>query len=495
MPQPVRHPKTGVYYYRKVVPQRLRDALGRTEFRTSLGTKDCREAKRRYPEKAAEVDAIIAQASGGHVTLTHKQVTALAGRWYSKKLEEYDDNPGDPLGWEMWADELSDAWREDRIPDFVRAEVDTLLRAEGLVVDERSRKALDETLLSNAIDLTDTLVKRAGGNYRPDPLVAQFPEWQAPGRARQRAEATPIPELFDAWAAEKRFAEKTRYSWDRIIRKITAHLGHEDAAKITDTDIISWKDALVASDLSPKTVENHLIVIKSFFRWAAKNKRIPNNPAADVEYRAKIDPAKARQSYTDDDAKRILAAARLEREAHKRWVPWLAAFTGARCDELCGAMAADVRVEDGIHVIRIDPADREKGGSVKNLASIRSVPLHPALIAEGFLTYVESLPQGAPLFPKLTPDRFGKRGGNGSKTIGRWVRDKVGITDPRKAPNHSWRHRFADQCKKVGIPRELRFALEGHASSDVGDAYGSEGYPMCVLAEVIRKLPNPLEQT
>ena len=155
-------------------------------------------------------------------------------------------------------------------------------------------------------------------------------------------------------------------------------------------------------------------------------------------------------------------------------------------------MAADVRVEDGIQVIRIDPADREEGGSVKNLASIRSVPLHPALVAEGFLTYVESLPRGAPLFPKLTPDRFGKRGGNGSKTIGRWVRDKVGITDPRKAPNHSWRHRFADQCKKVGIPRELRFALEGHAASDVGDSYGSDGYPLSVLADAITKLPNPL---
>src|SRR5262249_52054170 len=97
-------------------------------------------------------------------------------------------------------------------------------------------------------------------------------------------------------------------------------------------------------------------------------------------------------------------------------------------------------------------------------------------------------------YPKLTPDRFGKRGGNGSKTIGRWVRTRVGITDPRKAPNHSWRHRFADQCKKVGIPRELRFALEGHASSDVGDGYGSEGDPLRVLAAALGRVANPLEE-
>jgi integrase len=209
-------------------------------------------------------------------------------------------------------------------------------------------------------------------------------------------------------------------------------------------------------------------------------------------YRAKLDPAKGRVSYSDDDARLILTAARKETEAHKRWVPWLAAFTGARCDELCGAMVADVRVEDGINTIRIDVANREEGGSVKNSASIRSVPLHPALIDEGFLKYVASLPKDSPLFPKVTPDRFGKRGGNGSKTIGRWVRDKVGITDKRKAPNHSWRHRFADQCRKAGIPRELRFAIEGHAMSDVGDGYGSDGYPLIVLSTAIAKLPNPL---
>ena len=46
--------------------------------------------------------------------------------------------------------------------------------------------------------------------------------------------------------------------------------------------------------------------------------------------------------------------------------------------------------------------------------------------------------------------------------------------------------------QEVGIPREARFALEGHASSDVGDSYGSDGYPLSVLADAITKIPNPL---
>ncbi|HEV2548055.1 MAG TPA: DUF6538 domain-containing protein [Stellaceae bacterium] len=493
MAQPFKHPKSGVYYYRRVVPQHLRQTLGKTEFRISLGTKDSREAKRLYPEKAAEVEARLAQAAGGPVVLTHQQTIALAGRWYRQMLDKYEANPCDEVGWEVWADQLREAYHEEQVATVIRPFVDNLLKTEGLVIDARSRERLDEAVLVNAIELTDKLIARAQGDYSPDEFLATIPEWQGVQAAsKKQTEGALISDLFEAWAAERRFAEKTRYSWDRIIKKLVVHLGHGDAAKIADTDIIRWKDTLVASALSPKTIENHLTIIRTFFRWASRNKRIASNPAAEVVYRAKCDPAKARVSYSDDDARLILSAARKEKEAHKRWVPWMAAFTGARCDELCGAMVADVRVEDGINIIRIDVANREEGGSVKNSASIRSVPLHPALIAEGFLKYVASLPKDGPLFPKVTSDRFGKRGGNGSKTIGRWVRNKVGITDERKAPNHSWRHRFADQCRKVGIPRELRFAIEGHASSDVGDGYGSDGYPLRVLAEAITKLPSPV---
>jgi integrase len=491
MPQPLKHPKTHVYYYRKVVPERLRSKLGRTEFRISLGTKDLREAKRRYPEKAAEVEAKLAQAGGDPVHLTHKQIVALTGTWYRRMLEKYDDEPGDPTGWDEWTHQLRDAYHAGRVAAVIGPFVDDLLDREGLLIDDESRERLDEAILANATQLTRTLIDRSRGDYSPDPLVKTFPEWDGVKAPTGRGEVPRVPALFEAWAAERQFAPKTRYSWERIIGKLTTHLGHDDASRITELDVIGWKDSLVLSDLSPKTIGNHLVVIKSFFRWATRNKRIATNPVADVEYRPKIDPSTARQSYSDDDAKRILLAARQETQAHKRWVPWLAAFTGARCDELCGAMVADLRVEDGINIIRIDPVNREEGGSVKNRSSIRSVPLHPALIAEGFLDYVSDLPKHGPLFPGVTPDRFGKRGGNGSKTIGRWVRNTVEITDPRKAPNHSWRHRFADQCRRAGISRDLRFALEGHARSDVGDSYG-EGYPLGVLAEAINKLPNPI---
>ena len=57
LPQPLKHPKSGIYYFRKVVPEAHRPALGRREFCISLSTKNFAEAKRLYLDKAAEVDA------------------------------------------------------------------------------------------------------------------------------------------------------------------------------------------------------------------------------------------------------------------------------------------------------------------------------------------------------------------------------------------------------------------------------------------------------
>ena len=507
MPQPWKHPKLGTYYFRKVVPPSLREPLGQlmgrrslTELRIPLGTANVREAKLKYPDAAAQADALLARAAGGAARLTHQQIVALSGLWYGRELAAHEDTPGNEEDLTATIDWLGDVYddgegfRRGAVSKAVRHEVDALLASEQIQVAADTRAALEERVFWLMVELYRTLLRRAKGDYTPDPKLQTFPEWRGLDREpKTRAVASvSIEALFEAWAKERRFAAKTGYSWKRIIGKLTAHLGHEDAASITDVDLIAWKDALVASSLSPKTIANHLTIIKTFFRWAARNKRISTNPAADVDYKVKRDPNEDRLSFTDEDARRILLAARKEKEAHKRWAPWLAAFTGARVDEICGAMVRDVGVENGIHFIRVDPANREQGGSVKNRASIRSVPLHPAIISEGFLKYVESLPKDGPLFPKVTPDRFGKRGGNGQKTIGRWVREKVGITDKRKAPNHSWRHRFADECRKAGVPRDVRFTLDGHAGTDAGDKYGSEGYPLAALADAVAKLPSPI---
>ena len=54
MARPTKHPKTGVYQFRRAVPNDLRALVGKREEKRSLGTKDPEEAKRRFAEVLAE---------------------------------------------------------------------------------------------------------------------------------------------------------------------------------------------------------------------------------------------------------------------------------------------------------------------------------------------------------------------------------------------------------------------------------------------------------
>jgi integrase len=197
--------------------------------------------------------------------------------------------------------------------------------------------------------------------------------------------------------------------------------------------------------------------------------------------------------YDDADAAKILLAARGETEPHRRWVPWIAAFSGARLEEICGANVADVYQFGGVWCLDIRLDNRGQKGSLKNLASERKVPLHPAVIEEGFLQYVAKLPKHSPLFPNLTPDVYGKRGGSGSKRLCRWIRVNLGMDNPRKAPNHAWRHRFKSVSRRAGVEEEYHEALTGHTSGgSEGRDYGE--YEVQVLYREICKIKSPFRQ-
>jgi hypothetical protein len=75
--------------------------------------------------------------------------------------------------------------------------------------------------------------------------------------------------------------------------------------------------------------------------------------------------------------------------------------------------------------IKILLDDREEDASLKNEESHRIVTLHSALLAEGFLDYLDSVRRqygNGPLFPMLRPDRDGRRGTPASNRVSKWMR-------------------------------------------------------------------------
>jgi hypothetical protein len=99
---------------------------------------------------------------------------------------------------------------------------------------------------------------------------------------------------------------------------------------------------------------------------------------------------KPRRSYTDQEAKDILTAARQANRAI-RWLQWLAAYTGSRVGEIAECTTYDIRQMGGGWVIDILLDNRDPNATLKTDAAHRTVALHAALIEEGFLDYVAEI--------------------------------------------------------------------------------------------------------
>lgn len=498
----------GSFRFRRRVPDHLVAVFGKREWVQALGTKNRAEANRLVVPHIERTNEDIQDAEEGNwPRIGHERLSDIADQWWQWHLEERAKWLRLPVG---LVENSIDGHRIALTGEGeLNASLTRFLIERQLEVRPNSNafarlKRECEILHHERTDgycgeidaRREATIKilDAIENLEIEPQrVAAFVEGKPIKSSSTGLGIGPYrwPDLINDWASETGPKEKTEYSWTKIINKLIAHLGHDDAATVTEGDVIGWKNKLVSSGLGPTTIKNHLTILRTLYNFARDNKRIPVSPGADVKYRGKPDPRKKRRGYTEEDAKRILQAARRENEAHLRWVPWLEAFTGARLDEICGANVSDIYEFGGVWCLDIRLDYRGEDGSLKTEGSERKEPLHPALIAEGFLDYWRSLPAGGPLFPGITPDRFGSRAGNGTKTIGRWIRERVGIQDPRKAPNHSWRHYFKSVCRNADIEEEYHDALTGHkGEGSEGREYGE--YYMGVLYREICKIKSPI---
>ena len=109
MARPWKHPKTGIYWLRKRVPQDLRPVLGKREEKRSLQTRDAAEAKRRHMQVLTEVESQWTNLRVGPRTLTERESHELARVAHDRWLEMHRDNPSEQTFWpthlfsKLWA--------------------------------------------------------------------------------------------------------------------------------------------------------------------------------------------------------------------------------------------------------------------------------------------------------------------------------------------------------------------------------------------------------
>lgn len=143
------------------------------------------------------------------------------------------------------------------------------------------------------------------------------------------------------------------------------------------------------------------------------------------------------------------------------WWVYVLVYSGARPEEIAQLDRQNVRREQCVWGVDINEED---GRKTKNQNSWRIVPVHPSLIERGFIKYATE-GNGDHVFSSFDQDTKGYFGVNEARRFMRFLRGRMGITDPRKVL-YSVRHSFHTAMRSAGAPYAVQLALVGRMEDE-----------------------------
>ncbi|MEJ2646033.1 MAG: site-specific integrase [Gammaproteobacteria bacterium] len=520
------------FVFRIVVPEALRPLIGKREIKKSLG-RDYREAVSRARTFAAEAEQQLAAARAQHTLqrqhedglavfrrtplekrlkritrVTSELAAGLRSLWLSSLTEDIawrrrgvDEADYEELNQNIteMRERIAQALARGQPEPFVPA-IHALLIGRGYELDispeEERQLVLD--VLPAVQEGYDILAQRQAGRL-VEPQPSDTPPlpavWEPP---------PPTPtgfgwqNLLQHWKDDRRRNRRTLDEVERDLDSLTAFLPQSEPATLTRTEVTAWLRHLRdAHGNGPKTLEKKGTLMGALFSSALKDDLLDRNPFSGYDYRRFA----AREGIADPDARMPFTRPQLEQlfsndglyglrtkgggGYHTRmWVALLGLFSGARLDEITRLTVSD---------IHRNPVPHLSINRAKTSSSIRDVPLHPTLVALGFLDYCDAVKRAGhtSLWPLL---RTRSKKGQASDVFGKWfnpyIHNKLGML--RSVTFHSFRHTFKDLCRNARIPRDIHQALTGHAEQTVGDDYG-QGFSIGVKYEELAKVDIDLD--
>jgi integrase len=276
----------------------------------------------------------------------------------------------------------------------------------------------------------------------------------------------------------------------RLLRTIPAHMGKRYPGLSMDVAIERAAEDDDAPLLAPNTVNSYLSNLIAMFNFAIREDWLEKNPASGLV--DKDLPTVKRRGFEPHELKTIFGALKDERRADswRFWIFALALYTGARLNEIAQLRKEDVCVWTGangeeipyLSLTLFDATGRRVTEKrLKTHASERNVPLHPDLIAAGFMKFVAGASDER-LFPDLKPGPNGGYSHDVSKWFGAFL-DRVGLSDPALVA-HSFRHGWRDAADVARIQDSLTRVLGGWAAKDASEKYGKRDKVPVLAAEI-----------
>ncbi len=203
------------------------------------------------------------------------------------------------------------------------------------------------------------------------------------------------------------------------------------AATVTLEETERFRDRLLGKGQNQKTVRDKIATIRSILNWGQSQSNgalfKDGMPLQHIKLTVSEVSDSEDRTYTLDQAKAVLEAARLQEKPHFRWVPFMLAYSGARVSAFLQLEKADfLRIRENwfFHI-------RVGNGRTTKTKQSRKVPVHKALVDEGLLQFVEAANSGPPFI-------YTRAG----QALRNWIREEV-LKDEKEnspSPNHGFRH-------------------------------------------------------
>ncbi|HAS6962853.1 TPA: tyrosine-type recombinase/integrase [Vibrio parahaemolyticus] len=284
MTSPYKHPQTGVYYFRMAVPKALVPLIGKTVFKTSLRTKNLREAKLLFGKHLEDAQnqlelAKLKLSEESNVELNVRDCSIIAERWYEHVKHEVDTSgdynsfltttrePDGKIHEFGLSDTLPICGQEietatekqlQELTDGLKVFIIEQLDREGLVVSSSSDSFRRLTVaFYHYVHRIEALCRaRHRRDFGFDPItnpisnnhLSVAPKAALSSRTKARPSVNSISALFKRYVESETLKGKDSKSLDEVtlqIERLIEIIGDLDVSQVKRSHIADYRDTLL----------------------------------------------------------------------------------------------------------------------------------------------------------------------------------------------------------------------------------------------------------
>ena len=264
----------------------------------------------------------------------------------------------------------------------------------------------------------------------------------------------------------------------------------------------------VKDTISDTTVNKHLTHLSSFMDWSKRHGYSNLNPFQGLKIKRNISARDAIDPFSEQELKVLffkhtyLDQTNVENKKYAYyWVPLISLFSGMRLNEICSLYIDNVREISGNHREKrwcfdiLEELNRPQK-KLKNLSSIRVVPIHETLLDLGLIDFIKLLKsvkypnrewKEKRLFEELP---FGE--GSFARNVSRWWNSRYLPKHDLKTPKknfHSLRHTVSNHLKQKGVEPHFINELLGHSQGNIDlDRYGKGYNPDILFNKCVKRI-------